>query len=135
MFQLFIRDKYRYLAVTAPIESEIILDFRRYVITHSAFHSQTHPVAEIVLGQDAFDSGNCPSCKPAQKFPIAPQDVVVHPDYKIEEMLKSGNEVLLVRLPQAAVTYLEDKQVPSGVLTLNQDLTQLILEIKMPLHP
>ena len=86
--------------------------YRRYVLTHAAFHSQLHPVAEVVLGQTQFDSlGSCKICKPAQKFSITPQDVIPHPDFKIEEMLKAGNELLLVRLPQAATTYLEDKQV------------------------
>ena len=45
-----------------------------------------------------------------QKFKISPSDVTVHPDFKIEEMLKAGNELLLVRLPEAATTFLEDKQ-------------------------
>jgi hypothetical protein len=81
-------------------------------LTHAAFHSQLHPVAEVVLGQTQFDSlGSCKTCKPPQKFSITPQDVIPHPDFKIEEMLKAGNELLLVRLPQAATTYLEDKQV------------------------
>jgi hypothetical protein len=86
--------------------------FRRYILTHSAFHSAEHPVAEVVLGQHQFDDlGSCPDCKPAQKFQVTPQDVIVHPDYKIESMLKSGNEILLVRLPELVTTSLEDKQV------------------------
>ena len=46
-----------------------------------------------------------------QKFKIAKNDISVHPDFKIEEMLKAGNELLLVRLPEAATSYLEDKKV------------------------
>jgi hypothetical protein len=82
-------------------------------LSHAAFNNAEHPVAEIILGQNTFDAegASCPSCKPTQKFAISPADVIVHPDFKIEEMLKSGNEILLIRLPEAATTYLEDKKV------------------------
>ena len=58
-----------------------------------------------------------------QKFKIAKNDISVHPDFKIEEMLKAGNELLLVRLPEVATSYLEDKKV---IIVKNQTGTEYI---------
>jgi hypothetical protein len=47
----------------AEVKNTIV--FRKYVLTHAAFNSAAHPVAEILLGQNEFDSnGACSACKP-----------------------------------------------------------------------
>ena len=85
--------------------------FRRYVI--SAAHCQTKrdPIVEVMLGQTNLDDDpECEGCAPAQKFRIRYSDVKVHEEWNIHSVVSKGNDIILIRLPNLAMTYSEDEK-------------------------
>ena len=64
-----------------------------------------------MLGQTDLDNDpECDGCAPAQKFPIKPQDVIVHENYDIDTIVQEGNDIALVRLPRLANTHMDDEK-------------------------
>ena len=64
-----------------------------------------------MLGQtDLSKDVECDGCAPAQKFPIRPQDIIVHESYDKKQTNRQGHDIALVRLPRLANTHMEDEK-------------------------
>ena len=98
---------------------------RRYVVTAAHCHDPTASdtrIAEVVLGD--YDLGKNPDCvetkelglqcnnKPVQKFTVQESDITVHEGWDKNDVVKTANDIALVRLEKPAFTALE---VASGV--------------------
>ena len=73
-----------------------------------------------MLGQtDLTKDVECEGCAPAQKFPIKPQDIIVHERYDKEKTVTQGHDIALVRLPRLANTHMEDEKYKVMPICLN----------------
>ena len=89
----------------------ICLNFRRYVVSAAHCHSAEDPVAEVMLGQTNLDEDpECTGCAPAQKFKISYDDVIVHEQWNIGKIVTEGNDIILIRLPELAMTNSVDEK-------------------------
>ena len=52
----------------------------------------------------------CTGCAPAQKFKISYNDVKVHEQWNIDKIVTDGNDIILIRLPELAMTNREDEK-------------------------
>jgi len=101
---------------------------RRYVITAAHCHNpnvKKLAIAEVVLGEwnlehdpdcagDINNSTGFIGCKPnspfkkAQRFEITQGDITQHEDWSLAKVAENGNDILLIRLPRLASTFMED---------------------------
>ena len=87
---------------------------RRYVVTAAHCHTtgRGNRITEVVLGDhdlntdpDCYKNSTC--WKPAQRFRIKQKDITVHDNWDPNTVVNEGNDIALIRLPQAAYTYYE----------------------------
>ena len=89
----------------------ILILYRRYVVSAANCQSADHPIVEVVIGQtDLSKDPECEECAPAQKFNITIEDVVIHKDWDKNSVVTEANDILLIRLPELAMTFNEDKK-------------------------
>ena len=89
----------------------ILILQRRYVISAANCQSAKDPIVEVMIGQTDLDKDpECEECAPAQKFNITMEDVVIHEDWVINSIITEANDILLIRLPELAMTFNEDKK-------------------------
>ena len=64
-----------------------------------------------MIGQTDLDKDpECEECAPAQKFKISKEDIIIHEDWDRNIFLSEANDILLIRLPELAMTFNEDKK-------------------------
>ena len=106
----------------------ICLIIRRYVVSAAHCQSAKDPIAEVMLGQTNLNEDpECTGCAPAQKFKISYNDVKVHEQWDIDKIITNGNDIILIRLPELAMTNREDEKyrvVP--VCLAYKDLTEYV---------
>ena len=78
-----------------------------------------------MLGQTNLDEDpECGGCAPAQKFRIGKDDVITHEDWNPNKFASNGNDIILIRLPELAMTNIEDEKyrVVPVCLAYNNDI-------------
>ena len=78
-----------------------------------------------MLGQTNLDRDpECEGCAHAQKFRIGKEDIIMHEDWNPDKIFTNGNDIILIRLPELAMTYGEDEKyrVVPVCLAYNNDI-------------
>ena len=98
---------------------------RRYVISAAHCHKPRDPIVEVMLGQTNLNEDpECKGCAHAQKFRIGKDAVITHEDWNPNKVFTNGNDIILIRLPELAMTNREDEKyrVVPVCLAYNNDI-------------